>query len=115
MTVVYRVETADGYGPYWSEHSNAWEIAIKDHRKGTEQHPSLLRDGHDHIPSAAIFAFTSIDQMRAWFIGAERSYLASFGLLLSCYVTAGSILGHKQCLFYRDNATLIWQKPLNHF
>jgi len=118
--IVYRVETSLGKGPYYYEqpHSDEWEIAIAHHREGDEQHPSMhddntmVEDWDWHM----IFGFASIDDCRAWFNGAERLFLSTFGHFLSAYEVSGKIaIGHKQLAFHRANAKLLWQKPLNHF
>ena len=63
-----------------------------------------------------IFGFSSIESMRAWFNGAERLFLSTFGHFLSAYEVSGKIAwGHKQLAFHRKSAELLWQKPLNHF
>lgn len=113
--IVYRVETPTNIGPYYDSKSDEWDIAIAAHRKGTEQHPAAYEDGILEIRGRQ-FGFQSIDAMRAWFNGAERLYLSTHDICLSCYATIGTVcLGHKQLTFEIRHSTLIWRKPLSHF
>ncbi len=114
--IVYRVETQEGRDVYFSTRDDEWEQAIEAHRSGNHQHPCWRDDGMESTYNhSMIFGFASPEQMKAWFNGTERLYMATFGLLCSCYVTSRVSLGHNQLAFYREDATLLWQKPLSHF
>ncbi len=118
MLEVFRVETTLGHGPYWysGPECDDWDIAVADHRAGDEQHPDWREDGlGSEFTGNMIFGFASLAQMRAWFIGAERLFLATCGFQCSCYQVAKVVKGGKQLAFERKSATLRWQKPINHF
>lgn len=124
MPEIFRLEYPDGRGPYTGSppHHYEWskapflDILCMEHHQAHPNCPSPVTDGICKTAAAdMIYGFASVDSMRNWFDGAERLYLHTWGIMLSKYFARGPILsGQKQVAFYRQSATLIWQKPL-HF
>lgn len=119
MPEVYRLEFHDNSGVYTGAPHALYSQLFMDaaHQQDPIDHPRPEEDGISRSAHAyMIFGFASLDAMRAWFNGAERLYLGTYDVLLSKYFARGPILkGKKQLAFYRQSATLIWQKPINHF
>lgn len=119
MPQVFRLEYADSRGVYYASPQECHEhvLGTATHQEDPIDHPRPQEDGMGQSAwSDMIFGFQSLEAMRAWFCGAERLFLSTHGVLLSCYFARGPICtGKKQLAFYRQSATLLWQKPLNHF
>lgn len=117
MPEVYRVEFTNGEGVYIAAYHKGYSDVLHVHQHDEIDHPRPSEDGMGMSSWAdMIFGFADLTQMRAWFNGSERLYLATEGLMLSKYYARGPIIsGKRQCAFYRQSATLIWQKPLNYF
>jgi hypothetical protein len=119
MPEVYRLEYLNGAGIYWHAPDDLRKTVLGDpvHQEDPIDHPRPSEDGMGWSAwSDMIFGFASLEAMRAWFNGPERLYLATYGVLLSAYFARGPIItGKKQLAFYRQSATLLWQRPINHF
>ena len=119
MPEIYRLEYPSGNGVYNEAPREVFDDVLGHpcHQKDPEDHPRPEEDGMGRSAWAdMIFGFQSIEALRAWFCGAERLYLSTYGVLCSKYFARGPIItGKKQVAFYRASATLLWQKPLNHF
>ena len=119
MHEIYRLEYENGKGVYWAAPPEVYYdlLYLPHHQEDQEDHPRPEDDGMGRSAWAGmIFGFQSLQDLRAWFCGAERLYLSSWGVLCSKYFARGPIIaGKKQVAFYRNSATLLWQKELNHF
>ena len=116
MHTIFRLELPDGRGVYMYRYHLGYGHALEDHNN----HPYWPAPEKDDMGTSAWsdmhFGFTSLEQMRNWFCGAERLYLSTFGIMLSCYSARGPIVaGRKQVAFYRQAAERLWQRPLNCF
>lgn len=116
MHTIFRLEFPNGNGVYCASDPIYYDM-LQDHQHDPIDHPKPADDGlQQAIVDNMHFGFQSLDSMRAWFCGAERLYLSTFGIMLACYSARGPIVtGKKQVAFYRQAAELLWQRPLNHF
>lgn len=119
MPEVYRLQYSDGSGVYHCAPRDLYYdlLGLPHHQ---DDHSSCPRPDKDGMGRSAwsdmIFGFASLEAMRAWFDGPERMFLSTYGVLLAAYFARGPIIsGKKQLAFYRQSATLLWQKPINHF
>lgn len=119
MPEVYRLEYPNSAGIYTGTSSSTpqAQLVLQLHREWSVHWPAPEEDGMGRSAWAdMIFGFSSLEQLREWFDGAERLYLSTFDILCCKYYARGPIIsGKKQCAFYRQSATLLWQKPINHF
>ncbi len=116
MHTIFRLELPDGRGVYNQRCILGYADALEEH----SCHPYWPHPSEDDMGTSVwsdmIFGFASLEQMRNWFCGAERLYLSTFGIMLSCYSARGPIVtGRKQVAFYRQAAERLWQRPINHF
>lgn len=85
MATIYRVESAEGYGPYntdqypWGHYSDMYDL-MKAVNLGSA-HPMPAGDGIEMRPDFIDdrFGFESCDQLRAWFDARTLAGIARFG------------------------------------
>lgn len=122
MTLVYRIETEDGRGPYrgpnvdWGDHP---PVGIHSHPTPNED-SGIKADWEDmgpYMQERYSFGFTSEAQFRSWFY--DDDWLVAMkdaGLMLSVYDVKDwrgcSFHGHRQAVFRKDVATLVLRREL---
>lgn len=97
MINVYRIETAEGEGPYCSSKMVELDIRIDDH-------PSPWSDGISIPSHNFICGFDSISKLMAWFDPSDRKILQSKGFVMVVYQSDDVVHGYKQVMFNRKTA-----------
>lgn len=101
-TTVYRVEDAEGLGPYKFRDDTALETMYSAHAD-SPYHPQPEDDGVnilDIADKSFFYAFTSLDQLAEWFAGYGEE-LAQCGYFISEYAVPSNhtVHGSRQVLF----------------
>lgn len=110
---IYRIELADGTGPYVGGVSPAsfWYESAR--------HPTPLDDPalgfrQSHQDDGWRFGFASPEQMRFWFYREEwRRELEEMGYMLSVYECEQAQYSDAQAIFHPNYAKLIERVPLD--
>lgn len=110
---VFRVETAEGLGPYRNAVTECPGKNASYLTGDWEAHPLPTEDGIDRyeLTPYHLFGFESLDALRAWFFRKRRDaeLMAAKGLLVVSYrLSERHVLkGMRQLAFRRDFATKI--------
>jgi hypothetical protein len=101
--LVYRVENADGEGPY-----AGFKTTDLSRHYNTDTHPGPYYDNIPSVHSYHRFGFSSAEKFVSWFNEDERASLAGDGYRMSIYDVdpAHVIHGRKQVVFEAAEATL---------
>lgn len=123
MTIVYRFENSDGAGPWTGDASYIYDDAAQptmgeghscDAMPSLHSHEEQGRPAHDHYMRRGVdgyhFGFTSKDQLRRAFPSSVgRAAMGKYGQILKVYDVppAALLRGAAQCIFKKDQATLL--------
>lgn len=113
--LVYRVEQADGTGPYWGKTRGfGWYYKTKcNHnslKRPTPQESSkMIKQSKDFPISDYHFAFYSLSSLKAWFSKSDRKLLYEDEYQVSVYKVpkVSYIKIRKQCLFIKEDSEFI--------
>jgi hypothetical protein len=116
-TLVYRIETSDGTGPYrsmatWVELT---KLAPNLSQTCTERHPTPRSDGinlwDEPDGEEYRFGFASLDQRDQWFTDPEQVALMTLGFVTTVYEVDSSyiLFGESQLTFHKKKAVVVLQ------
>lgn len=105
---VYRVENAEGQGPYRPDGpANGFNHSC------VNSHPTPHNDGIP-CPEEYVCGFTSREQLKEWFDATERTTLRAEGYMIALYIVPGECVvdGKKQLVFDPSKADLAFRETL---
>ena len=118
--LIYRVETKEGYGPYWQPPEGC--CGQIDQTNNPKRPGPLSETWHGDKdkwllsgpPARGKFAFANPEQFRSWFPRKEVEYLAKFGFELVRYEVPDDyvLVGEHQVMYNSDHAVKIEPLPL---
>lgn len=108
---LYRIEDADGCGPYKPSTFNIPNLyrRLYRHCNDPKHHPNPTVDGIRKPCDAYDYfcGFESLQQYHDWFDAGDREALRDAGLLLTVWECKYVLFGGRQVMFKRDDATCI--------
>jgi hypothetical protein len=106
--IVYRIEK-NGLGPYRLSSGNTTKLYNKLHKHHwCDRHPTPINDGiKDFRPNDHIFGFSSLEQLKKWFLGSRAELRRNGYLMVSYDVSPQEVLhGNLQVVFPKNSYKL---------